>query len=202
MASLAGLHQNRLSDYKTGKHKPKEISVFAAFADGLGLPSAARRALGLDTVSPGAAGIGVPSPRPAPFAEASLEYPASAAQAAENVASLWQADLADQGVLVQGRIEPAAWQDASLGWLVGPFGPAEADLPGGVRVGLGDVEPAPAPGRSRPRYVGSDPGHAPSGHRHRRAEVERLTRPLGETPGWSANRNSMVRRRAYGSITR
>ena len=24
MASLTGLHQNRLSDYKTGKHKPKE----------------------------------------------------------------------------------------------------------------------------------------------------------------------------------
>jgi Helix-turn-helix domain len=48
MASLTGLHQNRLSDYKTGKHKPKEYSVFAAFADGLGLPSAARRALGLD----------------------------------------------------------------------------------------------------------------------------------------------------------
>jgi hypothetical protein len=32
---LTGLHQNRLSDYKTGKHRPKEYSVFAAFADGL-----------------------------------------------------------------------------------------------------------------------------------------------------------------------
>ena len=47
MASLTGLHQNRLSDYKTGKHKPKEYSVFAAFADGLGLPPAARQALAL-----------------------------------------------------------------------------------------------------------------------------------------------------------
>ena len=44
MASLTGLHQNRLSDYKTGKHRPKEYSVFAAFADGLGL--AAGRAAG------------------------------------------------------------------------------------------------------------------------------------------------------------
>jgi transcriptional regulator with XRE-family HTH domain len=38
MASLTGLHQNRLSDYKTGKHRPEEYSVFASFADGLGLP--------------------------------------------------------------------------------------------------------------------------------------------------------------------
>jgi hypothetical protein len=39
IASLTGLHQNRLSNYKTGKHEPKEISVFASFADGLGLPA-------------------------------------------------------------------------------------------------------------------------------------------------------------------
>ena len=140
MASLTGLHQNRLSDYKTGKHKPKDYSVFAAFADGLGLPSAARRALGLDAISPAAAGIGVPAPRPAPFAEVSLEYPGTSAQAAGNVTSLWRADLADQGALVQGRIEPGAWKDASLRWLVDPVAPPEADLPGGVRVGLGDVE--------------------------------------------------------------
>ena len=140
MASLAGLHQNRLSDYKTGKHKPKDYSVFAAFADGLGLLPAARRALGLDAISPAAAGIDVPAPRPAPFAEVSLEYPGTSAQAAGNVTSLWQADLADQGALVQGRIDPGAWKDASLRWLVDPVTPTEADLPGGVRVGLGDVE--------------------------------------------------------------
>jgi hypothetical protein len=53
---------------------------------------------------------------------------------------LWRADLADQGVLVKGRIDPGAWNDASLRWLVEPVSPAEADLPGGVRVGIGDVE--------------------------------------------------------------
>ena len=42
MASLTGLHQVQLSNYKTGKHRPKEYSVFAAFADGLGLPAAVR----------------------------------------------------------------------------------------------------------------------------------------------------------------
>ena len=140
IASLTGLHQNRLSDYKTGKHRPTEYSVFAAFADGLGLPPAARQALGLDASSPAAAGIGVPQQRPAPFAEISLEYPGTPVQAAGNVASLWQADLADQGVLVRGRIDPGAWNDASLRWLVDPVSAPEADLPGGVRVGLGDVE--------------------------------------------------------------
>ena len=140
IASLTGLHQNRLSDYKTGKHRPTEYSVFAAFADGLGLPPAARQALGLDASSPAAAGIGVPQQRPAPAAEISLEYPGTPVQAAENAASLWRADLADQGVLVRGRINPGAWNDASLRWLVDPVSPLEADMPGGVRVGLGDVE--------------------------------------------------------------
>ena len=62
----------------------------------------------------------MPAPRPAPFAEVSLEYPGTSAQAAGNVTSLWQADLADQGALVQGRIDPGAWKDASLRWLVDP----------------------------------------------------------------------------------
>jgi Helix-turn-helix domain len=140
IASLTGLHQNRLSDYKTGKHRATEYSVFAAFADGLGLPPAARQALGLDSSSPTATGIGVPQPRPAPFAEISLEYPDTPTQAAGNVASLWQADLADSSALARGRIDPGAWNDASLRWLVDPVSPPEADLPGGVRVGLGDVE--------------------------------------------------------------
>ena len=140
MASLTGLHQNRLSNYKTGIHEPKEYSVFAAFADGLGLPTTARQALGLDASPPAAAGIGVPQQRPAPTAEISLEYPGTPTEAAGNVASLWRADLADQGVLVRGRIDPGAWNDASLRWLVDPVSPPDADLPGGVRVGLGDVE--------------------------------------------------------------
>jgi hypothetical protein len=53
---------------------------------------------------------------------------------------LWQADLADQNVLMRGRIDAGAWKDASLRWLVDPVSPPEADLPGGVRVGMGDVE--------------------------------------------------------------
>ena len=89
---------------------------------------------------PAAAGMGVPQPRPAPSAEISLEYPDTPAQAAGNVVSLWRADLADQGVLERGRIDPGAWRDASLRWLVDPASPPEADRLGGVRVGMGDVE--------------------------------------------------------------
>jgi hypothetical protein len=84
--------------------------------------------------------MGIPMPRPASVTEISLEYPDTPAQAAGNVASLWQADLADQNVLGRGRIEPGAWTNASLHWLVDPVRPPDSDLPGGVRVGLGDVE--------------------------------------------------------------
>ena len=140
MASLTGLHQVQLSNYKTGKHRPTDYSVFAAFADGLGMPAAARQALGLDASPPGAPGMGVPQPRPAPLAEMSLEYPGTAGQAAKNVVSLWRADLADQNVLIRGRIDSGAWKDASLRWLVDPVSPPETGLSGGVRVGVGDVE--------------------------------------------------------------
>ena len=140
MASSTGLHQNRLSNYKTGKHAPKEYSVFAAFADGLGLTASARQALGLDASALAPASFGVPQPRPASFAEVSLDYPGTADQAAGNVASLWRADLADQSALVRTGIDPGAWRDSSLRWLVDPVGPPDADQLGGVRIGIGDVE--------------------------------------------------------------
>jgi hypothetical protein len=55
---------------------------------------------------------------------------------------LWQADLSDQQVVERGLITPAAWSEASLRWLVAPAAvPGDAgDVPGGVRVGMGDVE--------------------------------------------------------------
>ena len=47
IAAVTGITQGRLSEYKTGKRIPTATSTFEAFADGLGLPAAARRALGL-----------------------------------------------------------------------------------------------------------------------------------------------------------
>jgi hypothetical protein len=140
IGALTGLPQGRLSEYRTHTRKPKDLSVFRRFADGLGMPPAARRALGLDVSLPDAAGVGVPQPRPAPLAEISPEYPGTAAEAAGNVAVLWRADLTEQGALMRGRIDAAAWDKASLGWLVDPVSPPEADVVGGVRIGMGDVE--------------------------------------------------------------
>lgn len=44
---LTGKTQGRISEYKTYKRIPNDISIFEDFADGLGMPAVARRALGL-----------------------------------------------------------------------------------------------------------------------------------------------------------
>ena len=70
IAALTGIPQGRLSEYKTRKRVPTATSTFEAFADGLGLPPAARLALGL---APEAAGSGPFDPaggRPADIAGA------------------------------------------------------------------------------------------------------------------------------------
>jgi hypothetical protein len=53
LSALTGIPQGRISEYKTHKRIATATSTFEAFADGLGIPRAARRALGLD---PDAAG--------------------------------------------------------------------------------------------------------------------------------------------------
>ncbi len=45
LAGLTGIPQGRLSEYKTHKRTPTATSTFEAFAGGLGMPPAARRAL-------------------------------------------------------------------------------------------------------------------------------------------------------------
>src|ERR1700733_2463667 len=52
LAGLTGIPQGRLSEYKTHKRAPTATSTFEAFADGLGMPPAARRALGLAPEAP------------------------------------------------------------------------------------------------------------------------------------------------------
>ena len=55
LSVLTGIPQGRLSEYKTHKRMPSATSTFETFADGLGMPPAARRALGL---APEAGGSG------------------------------------------------------------------------------------------------------------------------------------------------
>lgn len=59
LSVLTGIPQGRISEYKTYKRTPAATSTFEAFADGLGMPPAARRALGLN---PEAAGSGSAGP--------------------------------------------------------------------------------------------------------------------------------------------
>ena len=54
LSVLTGIPQGRLSEYKAHKRTPTASSTFEAFADGLGMPPAARRALGLDPAAAGA----------------------------------------------------------------------------------------------------------------------------------------------------
>jgi transcriptional regulator with XRE-family HTH domain len=133
LAELTGIPQGRLSEWKTGKRKAKGVSTFLKFADEVGLPSAARRALGLDTAGASAA----PARRALPDLEAA--YPDTPTDAARNLSRLWFADLGDATALQRGRADPHAWNDASLRWLVDP-GCTPEEPARGVRIGMSDVE--------------------------------------------------------------
>jgi len=131
IAELTGIPQGRLSEWKTGKREPKGVSTFQKFANGVGLPPAARRALGLD-----AGTQAVTDSR----ADADVSYPDTPEQAARNVSRLWIADLNDAALIQRGRADPRAWNDASLRWLVDP-GQVPGDQPArGVHIGVSDVE--------------------------------------------------------------
>ena len=74
------------------------------------MPSAARRALGLDSTGLAA----VPAPRAA--AEVDVSYPDSPADAVRNASQLWPIDLNDSAALEQGKAGHRAWTEASLRW--------------------------------------------------------------------------------------
>jgi tetratricopeptide (TPR) repeat protein len=131
ISELTGIPQGRLSNWKTGTREPKGLSTFQKFAN-VGLPPAARRALGLDR--DGSPQATVPAPR------INVSYPDTPADAARNVSQLWTADLGDPAALQRGRPDPRAWNDAPLRWLVDP-GQIPGEQPArGVRIGMSDVE--------------------------------------------------------------
>ena len=133
VSALTGVPQGRLSEWKTGKREPRDVSTFQKFADGVGLPAAARRALGL------APAVATPTDASTPEAGITLTYPDGVAGATENLSSLWRADLAGASAFLRGRFDPGAWGDASLRWLVDPGRVLEEEPAHGVRIGLGDV---------------------------------------------------------------
>jgi len=70
---LTGIPQGRLSEYKTRKRRPEDKSTFEKFADGLGMPAVARRALGLDPEVAGSGPVDQVAGPSADSAGASLE---------------------------------------------------------------------------------------------------------------------------------
>src|SRR6185437_9675700 len=137
MAGLTGISQGRLSEYKNRKYTPEKSSIFEDFADGIGMPPAARQALGLAPSQRSTAGSrGQPDSAPTEIGRA---YPDSPQGAIEGLTRLWRADL-DNSPLLDARLHLRAWNDASLRWLVDPGHHLDSDSPRAVRIGMPDVE--------------------------------------------------------------
>src|ERR1700722_9084061 len=71
ISGLTGITQGRLSEYKTHKRMPTATSTFEAFADGLGMPPAPRRALGLAPETAGSGSLDLAGGRSADITGAS-----------------------------------------------------------------------------------------------------------------------------------
>jgi tetratricopeptide (TPR) repeat protein len=138
MAALTGKPQGRISEWIRGLRAPKHASVIDDVATGLGFPPAARRALGL-TAEPSATAV-TALPSGSPQLDAGLSFPGSPAEATETVSRLWRADLEDPTEPQQRTVDPRAWSDASLKWLIGPPYQAGTETLGRVRVGMPDVQ--------------------------------------------------------------
>lgn len=136
MASLTGISQGRLSQYKNHLIIPKAKKIFEDFANGLMMPPSARQALGLSAGQPATPSAGASPGNAVP--DVGIDYPDAPAEAVDNVARLWRADL-DSNRLIEARLEPAAWNDASLRWLVDAGELADSDPASGVRIGTADV---------------------------------------------------------------
>src|ERR1700745_1897461 len=142
IAELTGIRQGRLSEYARRKRAAMATTTFEAFASGLGMPAAARQALGLADSQPRSPGLRLLPSQDTPVPDPGLEYPGTQEQAVENITVLWRGDLTSQQPPQDDPVVPAAWNDASLQWLVAPASGTSEDPgpPGGVRVGMGDVD--------------------------------------------------------------
>jgi tetratricopeptide (TPR) repeat protein len=137
MAALTGKPQGRISEWIRGLRTPRHANVIDDIATGLGFPSAARRALGLTGEPPATAVAALPSG--SSQLDNGLTFPGSAAEATDTVSRLWRADLEDPTEPQQRTIDPRAWGDASLKWLIGPPYSAGIEILGRVRVRIPDV---------------------------------------------------------------
>jgi hypothetical protein len=138
IAALTGRPQGRISEWIRGLRTPKHANVIDDIATGLGFPPTARRALGLTAEPPATAVTALPSG--SLQLDAGLVFPGSPTEATDTVSRLWRADLEDPTEPQQRTVDPRAWGDASLKWLVSPPYPAGAETLGRVHVGMADVQ--------------------------------------------------------------
>jgi tetratricopeptide (TPR) repeat protein len=138
MGALTGKPQGRISEWVRGVRAPRHANVIDEIATGLGFPPAARRALGLIAEPPPNAVSALPSG--SPQLDVGLTFPDTPSEAADIVTQLWRADLEDPTEPQQRTIDPRAWGDASLKWLVGPPQVPGAEMISRVQVGLSDVQ--------------------------------------------------------------
>ncbi|KAB2390489.1 XRE family transcriptional regulator [Actinomadura montaniterrae] len=68
-----------------------------------------------------------------------LTYPESIAEGAENIIRLWRADLDESSLVLKSKIDPKAWGEASLRWLVNPEVINRGMSSSGAGVGESDV---------------------------------------------------------------
>jgi len=135
MGALTGKPQGRISEWMTGKRAPQHASVIDEIATGLGFPPAARRALGL-TAEPGITA----HPSSSQQLDADLAFPGTAVELSDTLTRLWRADIQDPAESQRRSLDPRAWNDASLNWLVAPPHIPAAESLGRVQVGLSDVQ--------------------------------------------------------------
>ena len=134
VSALTGVPQGRLSEWKTGKREAKGVSTFQKFADGVGLPAAARRALGL-------AAAAVPEQtRARPRRGMTLTLPGrGGAGDRERCPHCGGPTWPTRARSCAAGSIPRAWGDASLA-VAGRSRPhAEQEPARGVRIGIGDV---------------------------------------------------------------
>jgi transcriptional regulator with XRE-family HTH domain len=110
IAGLTGISQGRLSEYQNHKRKPTASSIFEAFADGLGIPPTARRALGLSS-EPAVASVALLTSPSSP--DLGLVYPRAPGEASDNLTRLWRADLGGAPLLQAASILDAMSHQAT-----------------------------------------------------------------------------------------
>jgi hypothetical protein len=82
--------------------------------------------------------IGMGAADPSPAADG-LIYADDDDAGAATITALWSSDLDDHPLTVRASIEPPAWREASLRWLIGGRGRPPAERSTGRRVGAGEI---------------------------------------------------------------